>query len=156
MPVETLGLLDIADELVHALRGPHAHFDLSLEGRVARGAYTAPPAGAPFACLVPPRVGTREGRAMEVRDRTASFAVRAWVPFAQETQDDRFDQAVRQADELTAAIEDRYASRSALLHSCNQLTVAAAALDPVIADMAPAFAVAELVVEVRYRRLVGM
>lgn len=155
MPVELLALADITAELVEALRSPRG-FDLAAEGRVAKGAYTEPPVSAPFACLIPPRVTTREGRAVEIRDRTATFAVRAWAPFRQESQDDRVDQAVALAEALVASIEDRYASRDALLHSCNQLTVTAAALDPVIADLAPTFAVVELAIEVRYRRHVGM
>lgn len=154
MPVESITLADIAAELVEALRSA-VGFDLGREGRVAKGAYTEPPVGAPFACLIPPRVTTREGRAVEIRDRTSTFAIRGWAPFARETQDDRVDQAIALSDALMTAIEDRYANRGALLHSCNQLTVAAAALDPVVADLAPAFAVVELAVEVRYRRHVG-
>lgn len=153
MAGELLDLPTILDELVEAIAelGDFA----AVEGSATPGWYESPPGDAPFACVSVPDVSNEGGGARaDLWERTATFHVRAWRSYTTDTQAARTRAALELADDLLAAIEDRYAESEQLCEA-DDILVRTVMPGQVAAEAAADFVHCELTVEVRYRRHTG-
>lgn len=154
MSVESPRLAELHDALVGVLAQTHRTVDLAGGVRVRKGMYLAPPE-LPFACVAPPEVLVEPGRARYgLWEHTARYRVRCWAPVLEDELDARVDRATAIAEELVAAVEDATVDRDSFLYGLDSFRIAAQ-IDPVVDSMPVACASAELLVEIRYRRVVG-
>ena len=154
MSVESPRLSEIHDAIVGVVAQTHRTVDLAGGVRVRKGMYLAPPE-LPFACVAQPEVLVEPGRARnQIWEHTARYRVRCWATVVEDDLDARVDRVTAIAEELVAAIEDATVDRDNFLYCVDSVRVAAQ-IDPVVDSLPAACASAELLVDVRYRRVVG-
>jgi hypothetical protein len=154
MSVESPRLAELHDALVSVLGQTHTTVDLAGGVRVRKGTYLAPPE-LPFCCVSAPEILVEPGRARNgLWEHTARYRVRCWVPVLEDDLDSRVAGATAIAEELVAAVEDATVDRDSFLYGLDAYRVAAQ-IDPVVDSLPVACASAELLVEIRYRRVVG-
>lgn len=156
MPAEApIRLVDIHAALVAVIAVAHADVDLSGDTRVAPGLFAAPPGEVPFACVAAPEVRVEEGRARRtIWEHTATFRVRCWAPCTDDQLLTRVKQSIAIGEQLVAAIEDATNDQTSILFVVDPPRIAVA-FDQVLAEQPTTFASADLLVEIRFRRVAG-
>lgn len=151
-----LSLADITTAIVAALQADLGTFDLSGTDAVKLGDYAAPPASVPFAAVLPPSVRSdpSQGRARWFV-RTVTYTIRLWGSSTVDDPGNRTARATLLMDEAITAIESARRTGSNMLYRCVTFNVAGAVLDRAPANAAGQFAMAELQIELTYRRTTG-
>lgn len=99
---------DIVAALFTALHADLGTYDLSGADAVKKGTYSRPPgeAGAPFACILPPRQTTSEPRARDTHYlETYEVEIRVWAPYTATGTDNRTDASLAVAAEVKKALD---------------------------------------------------
>lgn len=154
MSADSPRLAEITAALVDALAVQHRSLDLTGL-RIHVGSYHAPPL-LPFASVSAPELLADPGRARRgLWEHTARYRVRCWTAATGDgLLDDRIDRATAIVEELVAAVEDAHGDRTSFLYCVDSVRVAAQ-IDPVSDLMASSAPTAELIIDIRYRRVSG-
>lgn len=143
---------------MQAINADHAGgtpFDLSGDGRVARGMYSAPPR-LPFVCVGSPDVQSQPGPELSRYERTATIDVLAWTSSTAADLTTRIETAETLLDKLMSALEDARNTRGNALREPRGFLVKGASYPGDMDDLGGSTVMVQLVIELQWKRTTGL